>query len=216
MLHKDDWLSGYFDKGAYIYKPPFSEHSLPDGFTFAKIPAEDIQTAHKLGEQGFKIVETLVQCVQEHPVKRQNTPDTTLRPTIPEDEDAVAAIARNAFTFSRLYKDPDIPNETAAQIKEDWVRNFYRGQRGDSLIVATREDRIAGFLLLIGTTIDLIATAPHEIRKGTAAAMIAAVNTQTGLLQAGTQIINTPSLALYRKCGFTLKRADYVLHRHGK
>ena len=213
MLHKDLWLSQYFDHDAYAYKPPFDEQSLPAGFITAKIPTDDLQSVHRLCDQGFYIVEVLTQFEQQSNLARKKT-DFITRLSKPEDKDAVVEIARQAFTASRLYQDPNIANETAAQIKANWVANFYNGARGDLMIVAEQNGEIMGFNLLIGNVIDLIAVSQNHTQKGIASAMIAHANDKIGPLTAGTQIINAPSIALYQKAGFIIKNAHYVLHRH--
>lgn len=214
MLHKDEWLCEYFDGGAYAYKAPFDAREFPAGFFYAKVVADNILDLRTLCAQGFDVVETLVTFKQQRPMIKKDTP-YNIRLSKPEDRDGVVEIARDAFVSSRLYTDPDISNDVASKIKADWVDNFYKGARGDAMIVAQDDDgRIMGFLLLIGQVIDLIAVSKKEGQKGVASAMIAFANEEVGLLSAGTQIINAPSLALYQKCGFSLKNAEYVLHRH--
>lgn len=213
MLHRDDWLSRYFDGGAYAYKPPFDAAGLPEGFLYSKTSVENIQNVKKLCAQGFSLVETLVKFAQKDIIMCP-LPGYTVRLSKPEDRESVANIARGAFTSSRLYQDPNIPNETASQIKADWVENFYNGARGDAMIIVEDQSGIHGFLLLIGNVIDLIAVSPAAHKKGIASAMIAKANEQIGPLSAGTQIINAPSIALYQKCEFHLQSAQHVLHCH--
>lgn len=214
MLHKDDWLSGYFGGGAYAYKAPYAPCAFPDGFVYAKIPAQDTATVRHLCGQGFGIAEVAVQFVQR---KKAESHDDAgiIRPSGSADEPGVLAIARDAFRSSRLYADPLIPDETASAIKEAWVANYFKGRRGDRMYVAEQQGKIAGFLLLAGQTIDLIAVAPDCYKKGIARAMISRANEEVGLLTAGTQITNAASLALYEKSGFMLESAAFVLHRHG-
>lgn len=215
MLHKDEWLSTYFKAGAYAYKPPFNEAVLPDGFIYAKVQTNNIEDVQEASRQGFCVVEVLVQFQQQRFVEQKITP-YALRFSKAEDRDEVVHIARDAFIESRLYKDPAIPNDVAAHIKAHWVDNFYNGARGDNMIVAEENGRIIGFVLLIGQVIDLIAVAPQDTKKGVASAMISFANDQIGLLSAGTQLVNQPSIALYQKCGFMLTSSAYVLHRHGQ
>ena len=216
MLLKDDWLEQYLGKAAYCFKPPFDEDQLPEGFIFAKTSAEDASSINVLINKGFKQVETLVQFEQQRVVERRSI-GFSVRASKPEDENEVTAIAADAFVSSRLYQDPMIPNEVASKIKEEWVRNFYHGKRGDAMIVAEDEGRIMGFVLLIGDVIDLIAVSKQDYKKGVASAMIAFINEEHGtFLKAGTQAINEASIALYQKCGFVKVKETDVFHYHTK
>ena len=213
MLHKDEWLSQYFVQDAYVYKPPFDLKDFPAGFITAKVPADRISDMHGLCDKGFQIVEVLTQFQQKKPLSTKET-DFNVRFSVPEDRGAVVNIAQDAFTFSRLYQDPGIDNDIAAQIKADWVANFYNGKRGNAMIVAEQAGRIMGFNLLINHVIDLIAVSKDDCRKGIAAAMIAFANEKIGFLSAGTQITNKPSIAMYQNCHFVMTDAQHVLHRH--
>src|SRR3990167_6265049 len=215
MLHKDEWLSQYFKGGAYAYHytKPVSVN-LPVGFVYAKLPAENQAELTELMQGGFKLAEVSVVFEQKKLL------DAIAKPTHPvgfvnsTEKQAVIDIAKNAFVFSRFYQDRCISQETASQIKSDWVANYFNGKRGDNLIVARSNDRVIGFLLLIKkTTIDLIAVAEDYYRQGIASTMIAFANQTVGLLTAGTQLNNRHSIALYEKCGFCMKNSYFVLHQ---
>lgn len=214
MLHKDEWLSGFFPAGAYIYKAPFGGETLPRGFICAKVPAHDIGAARRLAAEGFYLVETLAHFRQNAIAPPAGGGDL-ISDAQPEDETAVGDIAAHAFTQSRLYRDDAISPALASDIKREWARNFFRGQRGDKMLVAREGGRAVGFNLLIGDVIDLIAVHPDYTRRGIAGALIAVANQTCGPLRAGTQITNAASLSLYRKAGFALDNASYVFHRHG-
>lgn len=213
MLHKDEWLSGFFPAGAYVYKAPYAEEPLPAGFISAKVPAHDTAAVNSLTGRGFFLVETLLHFRQHKPLPAA-TGTVELRAATADDEKAVTDLAATAFTQSRFYKDGMIPDTVASALKRAWVANFFHGKRGDKMIVASVNGQPVGFNLLMGNTIDLIAVHPDHYRKGIGAAMIARANEDIGPLHAGTQIVNGASLALYQKAGFRLDNAAYVFHRH--
>ena len=133
------------------------------------------------------------------------------------------SIAKNAFKHSRFYKDPNIPNDLASQIKEEWVGNFFSGKRGKWMVVIEENSKILGFLQLIEKNqntllIDLIAIEENNRGKGFAKELIyfAYKNClkNNGFIEVGTQITNSPSIELYLKMGFNINSASYVLHFH--
>jgi GNAT superfamily N-acetyltransferase len=215
MLLKDKWLSQYFDQGAYIYKPPFNEGTLPRGFISAKVPVADTCTLGTLYAQGFDLIETLMHFRQIDQCDLRAASCINVRSSVPDDRNAVVEIARDAFVTSRFYQDRHIPYDTACMVKASWVDNFYNGKRGDRMIVAEEYGKVIGFVLMIGTVVDLIAVAKDACRKGAASQMLGFANGEAGLLTAGTQIMNTKSIAFYQKNNFVFDNAVYVLHRHG-
>lgn len=214
-LNKDEWLSQYFEYGAYRYDAPFDMQNFPKGFIYAKVPAEKLDQVNTLIQHGFKVIEVLLQFEQKNLLVLGRPNPFTIEFSCTEDKAAAAEIAGEAFAFSRFYQDDKISKSTASQIKSDWVSNYFTGQRGDNLIVARDKGHIVGFLLLVEKNIiDLIAVSAGYMGKGIGSAMIRYANQQVGMLKAGTQIINKPSLALYKKMGFFLQNGNFVLHRH--
>ncbi len=111
--------------------------------------------------------------------------------------------------------------DLANRIKAEWAANFFKGKRGDLMVVARREGRVVGFLQCLkspdGTlVIDLFATDPNVRREGIATDMIVFGAEQTGNrgVSIGTQIANTPSINLFEGMGFRIVSAQYVFHFH--
>ena len=145
-----------------------------------------------------------------------------VKEALPADEAAVCAIARECFRYSRFHLDPDTPNELADQVKHNWVRNYFRGLRGDQLFVAWRDGRPAGFLQALNTgktaLIDLIGVSSQCQRCGVAASLMQSFGDyyqdRSDFFQVGTQVTNIASLRLYQKYGFEVSDSTYVLHMH--
>jgi len=190
-------------------------------FLFARVPTHAVAELRRLEALGFAIVDTNV-TLERPAAPVRSGPLDGLRFARPEDRAAVAALARESFAFSRLHLDPAVPRTAADRSRAEWAGNFFRGRRGDHMVVAEREGTIAGFLQLLGPadgvlTIDLIAVGAAFRKRGIAAALIAfAVAEVKGLrmLRVGTQIANIPSLRLYEKLGFRIAATDYMLHCH--
>ena len=73
----------------------------------------------------------------------------------------VSSLAENSFIYDRFHKDIEIPNNMASDLKKRWVDNFFKGKRGNNLLVSDINGVLAGFILLIENKkeviIDLIA-----------------------------------------------------------
>lgn len=145
-----------------------------------------------------------------------------IRDAVPADRNGVVEVAGGSFTCSRFHLDPEIPRAVANRIKADWANNYFEGKRGQRMVVAIDERRVAGFLQLLHgrdgvMTIDLVAVDERHRRKGMAREMIAfAETTATGMqrVRAGTQVANAASIRLYEDLGFRFVEAAYVFHYH--
>lgn len=215
MLYKDEWLSSYFSQGAYRYDSPFEENKFPKGFICAKVPLQDNGSVKKLLLEGFQLIEVLATFAQNEKSKVSVEAFNNCQYAVDEDKEQILDIADNAFTYTRFHKDPNISNTLASEIKRDWVANYFCGNRGSHMIIAKQDSTVMGFMLMLDQVIDLIAVSQHFLRKGVALNMIAFANQEIGLLTAGTQLDNKPSIQLYQKAGFALKDSVYVLHKHG-
>lgn len=213
MLHKDAWLSQYFAGGAYRLDAPY-EGALHDGvFTYAKLVQDQQDDISALCAAGFRFVEVLLQFAQAQVLPILPLAGYEIAYAQAGDRGDVVNLAGRAFTASRFFKDTHIPRATAMRTKADWVDNFFKGQRGDGMVVARRNGKACGFLLLVNKqVIDLIAVDEDCRGQGIARAMIAFANQERGLLRAGTQLVNKSSIALYQNSHFLLKDSSYVLH----
>ena len=202
----------------------FAETNLPErAFYYAKAPVEAILQANALAGAGFRVVD--VNVVFERQPALQPAPDGSIlvRDVQPADEAATLEIARTAFLYSRFHLDPFIPNELANRIKREWVANYILRQRGEQLLVAEVNGKIAGFLAVLETpdhtgVIDLIGVARNMQGRGVGRSLIQhhvheAVGKYPRLI-VGTQIANVPSMRLYENCGYNISSATYVFHAH--
>jgi ribosomal protein S18 acetylase RimI-like enzyme len=192
------------------------------GFAYARVSTWDVRTAQAFEEAGFRIVDTSV-TLETAGLRALAPAAGTIRLARGEDAAAVEAIARTAFRLSRFHLDPRMPKGLADEIKAQWAGNFFRGGRGQYMVVAEHDREIAGFLQLLsgadGTlTIDLIAVAPDRRGHGLGTAMIGFAARECGQpkqLRVGTQAANVPSLRLYERLGFGVTGTEYVFHSHG-
>jgi ribosomal protein S18 acetylase RimI-like enzyme len=222
----DDWLSKLIGKPVYHLQDflnSFEKKDLPENqmFIWSKIPVDDIKKLTCLQKLGFYLVDTNIQfSLSEEIILKYSS---NVRFAQPSDEFAVRALAKNSFKYNRFNNDPNITEEIACKIKEDWAGNFFSGKRGKWMVVIEQNSKLVGFLQLIDKNhdtivIDLIAVDEKNRGKGLAKEMIsyAYVNCLKNnvTMEVGTQIANTASIELYLKLGFHMNTASYVLHMH--
>ena len=224
MLKPDHWLAGCLNRPCYFLPPEAqvpTEASLPTeerAFVFAKVGCRDLERSHRLCDIGFRVVDTGL-TLAKLPGSIDRGGDH-IRPANPADESAVKSIAGNAYQYSRFHLDPLFHAHEASHVKEAWVANFFRGKRGDHLLIAEVDGAVAGFLLALqGTSemiVDLIATHPSFQRRGIGVALISHLATlapETTIV-AGTQAANLDSVKFYEKQGFRLRNSHHILHWH--
>ena len=192
----------------------------PQGFYFSRLPAAEIRKVNALAAIGFRLVDTGVTLEREKAEHATNS-KIAVRAAIPQDREAVVEIARRGFKFSRFHLDPHIPRALADEIKAQWAENFFRGRRGDAMVVAEAAGKPAGFLQLLraddgAEVIDLIAVDAGLRGKGIGSAMIAwaAGRASGSRMRVGTQAANVDSLRFYENLGFRTVATAYVMHLH--
>lgn len=233
---KDDWLSEIIGRDTYklvvdeslvartknFFPKWLEQFKGLKIFIHSKIPTNQLSYAHFLEKSGFNLIDTNVRLNKLSELRKNSklANNCKLRFTKPEDKKQVVNLAKNNFRFSRFHLDPLIDNSIADCIKGKWVENYYRGKRGDNLIVATVAEKIAGFLLLIKDNqkliIDLIAVDSKYRGQKIASDMIIYAESliKCTELMVGTQMTNIPSIRLYENLGFKMFSSEYVFHFH--
>jgi ribosomal protein S18 acetylase RimI-like enzyme len=228
-MHKDLWLTDLMKCEVYHLGindiSGFQRSDIPVGNVFvdAKIKVNDIESVIHLLDQGFHLIDTNIQLTR--PSQKYIGSVENCRFATPEDEEYVKQIAASSFTNSRFHLDPQIKDGIANLIKAEWAGNYFKGQRGDWMIVAEQNKEIVGFLQLFGKIpdtilIDLVAVKKDRQGQGWGAKMIFyaiqnCINDSVTTV-VGTQISNTASLSFYSKMGFKISSAQYVFHLHQK
>ncbi len=197
-----------------------------NSFLYAITDCSNQSDLSHLEAVGFQVIETNVTLKQEMRCELKIEPHQNngyqIRLASISDRKDVEEIARQSFIFDRFHKDPKFSSAKADKIKKHWSSNFFLGKRGDTMVVASENNRAVAFLLLLhGITenvIDLIAVDSNHRNNGLAMQMIDFVKrvdiTQKKLL-VGTQASNIPSLRMYEKMGFKVINSQFVHHYHG-
>jgi len=194
-------------------------------FIYSKVAVARLDWVRLLEEAGFHLIDTNVTLARpvKHGEWNKKGADLEIRFATPEDEEETTKLAGKCFTYSRFHLDQDIRREKADAVKARWAGNFFRGKRGDFMVIARKGGAIAGFLQLLRQEntliIDLIGVGANHRRTGVGAMLIAYAEEHCGVFEAirvGTQVANTSSLRFYERQGFRLAAAIYVFHFHGK
>ncbi len=246
FIFKDDWLESIFkspvfklklnsdliknlkNKESEEYKQFNKIIHFKNVFLYTKIRTSDIDVIKFLVDFGFYLIDTNVifkKKIKINHLKDIKNNDLSIRFAGLKDKEETTKLSRESFIYSRFHQDEKIPNKIANSIKFKWVENFFYGKRGDDLIIATLDDKVIGFILLIiekinkNITIDLIAVHKEFRGKNIAKDMISFLENNFNdynHIIVGTQIVNIPSINLYESCGFQIDESYYVFHYHHK
>lgn len=235
-FYKDKWLSKQIGKDTYqleindFIKSDFLktwknfrvEHATENYFVYSKINTHFKSISKCLVDADFKLIDTNVQYELKDNNLTENQQQNGLEICFSEEkhQKALEKIARDNFFYSRFHIDNKIDDVIANQIKENWVKNYFSGNRGDEMVLALLNNEPVGFIQLIikekELIIDLIAVDKIAQGRGVASSMIKFANSnfKRPSVKVGTQIQNLPSTKLYKKLGFVLAQSDYVFHYH--
>ncbi len=224
-VYKDDWLSEILECDSYHLRGDVLEISSKDiahcSFIDAKVDVDDFGRIKHLEKLGFHLIDTNVQLKRKN--GSYNGTGNSCRFANPGDKERIVKIAGCSFTKSRFHLDPMIKNSKADKIKSEWASNYFRGLRGDWMVIAEADGIVTGFLQLIRKSdyeiiIDLVAVDDDYRGRGLAGSMISFCDTycvkKPVTIDVGTQISNISSLSFYQKLGFSISSAQYVFHFH--
>lgn len=223
----DEWLGGIIGRPVFrltgAATPATELARLPKGaFVYAKVPAAELGAIHSLEDLGFRVVDTAVTLHGEPQGEEPHPDGFRLAEAEAGEQEAVSRLAGNCFSFTRFHADPKVGRQNADKIKREWASNFFKGQRGDAMVVARDGGEVTGFLQLIfhggDLVIDLIGVAPGRQGKGLGRAMSLFAWHNLGEFKrvvVGTQAANAPALGLYQSLGLKVKSLQYILHWHG-
>jgi ribosomal protein S18 acetylase RimI-like enzyme len=236
MLYKDAWLSDEIGKNVYqlkicnfsekvflkTWKKFRAENANESYLVYSKISTNSMNIIHCLDKANFKLIDTNVQFELNNNKLSDNQQKNDLEICYAENKykQDLEKIAKDNFHYSRFHLDPLIDNDIANQIKQNWVKSYFFGKRGDKMLMALLNKRPVGFLQLIvkekELIIDLICVDKKAQGSGVASSLIkfARGDIKRSFIKAGTQIGNLPSINLYQRLGFVMARSDYVFHYH--
>jgi len=192
------------------------------------VPVDNNNSIERLVANGFVLTDTAVtlqkatqQVVQDPTFVQANS--IVYVEAKPSDEESTVRLAEASYVYSRFHSDPLISDSDANRIYAEWTRNYFKGERGDKLLLAKQGDEVVGYLLLIRSEvrnawiIDLIAVSP-DLQKGGIAEKLCRISerlyTDCDYREVGTQLKNIPAIRLYEKLGYRIIQAAHTFHKH--
>ena len=196
---------------------------------YLRLDPSAIQLVRDLGRLGFYVVDTCVTFALDSAAVKAGEPApgiARISDFVEPEVEEVLDLAEHGFRYSRFHLDPGLARETANRVKREWIKSYTLKRRGDALLVARAEGRVAGFLAALRSTvkgqrcavIDLVAVASAFQGKGVGRALMQAFvqryRSDVAQLRVGTQAANIPAMRLYERAGFLMDASEFVLHRH--
>ena len=228
ILKKDKFISLIlkYDAYSFSYKSNNNKLVLPKKnkiFIYSNISTKNLKGIKLLENNNFNLITTNLSFIYNKKLK-QNNRKIIYRFATKKDESVVVKIAYNSFRDSRFSIDDNFNSKIGKIIKKRWVENYFLGKRGTHMIVAEKNNKIVGFLLLIkkksNILIDLIAVDKKYRKIGIGESLIKSIGKFNDLkyksISVGTQITNKASIHLYNKIGFKLDKTFYNFHLHIK
>ena len=161
----------------------------------------------------------------ERNLKKKQLLDVKCRNANKHDIKQIINIAKENNLNSRFIMDKLIPAKFKREYRSEWIKNFFKKQRGDYLIVAEKNKKILGFVLILmkknQLIIDLIVSSKKHRKKRVATSLINYINNKImkkkDKITAGTQKDNLIAIKMYKKLGFIRKKREiFCYHVHGK
>lgn len=221
----DEFMSKILKKHVYQLM------SIPDNnqidnkeadFIYCRTSSKDFRNHNKLINLGFDIIDVNVKFKRKFKNNYKYSLNTNTRKADKYDEQNVKIIAEKSFIHDRLHKDQAISNILADSFKKNWVANYFRGIRGDNLLVSEINNSLAGFILLIENNkeiiIDLIGVGEKYRQKGVGKNLIqesfSIYSSKKKDFTVSTQISNIGSMNFYKKLGFCTYENNFIWHWH--
>jgi dTDP-4-amino-4,6-dideoxy-D-galactose acyltransferase len=136
-------------------------------------------------------------------------------------EEDLSNLAVQAGAYSRFARDPQFPHDKFTALYKEWMRKSLAGELADDVLIIQTDDQTAGMVTVADKNgcgdIGLIAV--NENQRGrhygeilVRAAQLWYLDHSLEKAQVVTQLDNTAACGLYRKCGYSISRTDFVYH----
>lgn len=197
-------------------------------FSIIRVNVNHLDMVQKLEDEGYRLMDTLVYYVFQFDKKSipSDSNNHVLRSIIPQDLEAVTAIAQDSFKgyYGHYHADPRLPKDKCDAVYIDWASNSVRSREmADDVLVVVGEKDLDGFATLRMNSPQegegiLFGVAPHAQGKGIyQSMMIGGMNWARGKgasqMVVSTQVTNVAVQKVWARLGFEMNRAYYTLHK---
>lgn len=190
--------------------------------TSKKLPKKNIDS-FKSANLKIKLASTMVSFERKYKENKKVYLDC--REAKKKDIPQLKKICLEDTSNSRFFNDLSLPLKFRKTYRVEWILNFFKKKRGDFLIVAYKNKKVIGFILMLkksfGLQIDLIVSSKKYQNKKVGTSLINYINNnylkKDNIIKAGTQLDNIKANKIYKKLGFVKKKhKSYVYHINSK
>lgn len=199
------------------------------GMLTIRIPTQELSRVHDFEAAGYRLMDTLVcysRSLDDLPSRPAPPEGLSCREAVPEDADAVAQVAREAFGgyMGHYHADPKIGRAAADAAYIEWAEtSTMHASPTAPVLVAERDEEIVGFLTLRRSSseeMELVLNAVKPAFRGRGAyAMLViealALGNARGYSRAktSTQINNYSVQRVWARLGFAHSSSLYTFHK---
>ena len=161
QIKEEQFLSEFLGKPALCLdlktgRDKKNQYYEGDCFAYIKVPTNQISNIHGIESLNFKLIDTNLtyeMSIKRIPKELNVSDGYSIRFAQPDDQ-KIGDISEKSFGFTRFHLDPLVCNKTANQIKRAWAENYFKGERGEFMVVALTDKHPVGFtqVLLRGTS----------------------------------------------------------------
>ena len=194
-----------------------------------RLPVADLSRVRDFEEAGYRLMDTLLyyaRDLEQGDFRAEPKKHGICRRALPQDADAVAAIARAGFGgyIGHYHSDPRLDSASADEAYVDWAHTSTSQIHPCApVLVAETGDGIVGFLTLRendATTMEIVLNAVHPAHSGKGlyhalVCEVLALASERGMKQVitSTQINNYAPQRVWSRLGFYHHHSLYTFHK---
>ena len=225
MIKRLEWDSTFFDYE--VGKISVSKNKNFDFKVFKKnsfsYKLVYVFSKEKLDNKELNLVDTKLTFTRKNEnVKSGCNKNLTFFSKEEDDFKSLEALALSSGEYSRFKVDVNFKNGEFKNLYKKWINNIVFEDKALDVIIYKEDDNILGFSTLdkINDTlcdIGLVAVDGKHRGKSIGTKLInftieQAFNLEFNTIQVVTQLENQPAINLYKKCGFKIKKTEYIYH----
>ena len=176
-----------------------------------RINKQNVVGIDRARQDGFRYIDSLI-------TFGKNISDVFTEVAKPSDYPAIERLTLTEITNSRLYRDPQIPIETAQQIYKQRLKSFFDDDDIDIFVARHLEAGVIGFAVLHKNEIELIAVDRAYQGEGVGRQLVARAEDIARTygwktLTVNTQGMNKPAINFYKRLGFKVENTFWDFHK---